>query len=382
MGQSAYWKQEQCRPAVYTSNMMASSRPAIRSSPERGSGMPVFSQFEASQRLQRGEIPSLLLIHGEEQYLARRLLHTLKAGLDGDEAIDCWEWEQQAGAAELYTAVTTLPLGVSQRLVVAHNPDAGTCLPCLKLIGDPSLVLVLLFDTRLNANDKLCRAAAGPGWVVECPPLKGKNLTAWAQSEARLRGKQLPGPAAEYLRFLCGDSPGLISQELEKAILYMDAAAPQITVPVLQETGSHTAGRSIFEMVDAVTARKGEIAREILIDMLGRGEAPIYLSNMLARHFLQLLEASLWEQEGVAPQTISRTMGIHPYVAQKLHQQRTSFPAPAVEAILSMLLELDRSLKQGRGDPGLLLEAAVGEICSQKPHDNQNNQRYQGRTGF
>ncbi|MGD0152833.1 MAG: DNA polymerase III subunit delta [Thermacetogeniaceae bacterium] len=359
--------------------MMTSIRPVTRSSPERGSGVPVFSQFEASQRLQRGEIPGLLLIHGEERYLARGLIHTLKAKLASEEAADCLEWDQEDGATELYTALTTMPFGAgtpARRLVVAHNPDADICLPCLKMIGDPSLVLVLLFDTRLNANDKLCRAAAGPGWVVECPPLKGKNLTAWAQGEARLLGKQLPGPAAEYLRFLCGDNPGLISQELEKAILYMDEGMSQITVRVLQETGSRSASRSIFELVDAVAARKSGHAWEFLGDLLDQGGAPVYIANMLARHFLQLLEVSLWEQEGAAPQAISKTMGIHPYVAQKLHQQRASFTAPAVEAILSMLLDLDRSLKQGRGDPGLLLEAAVGEICNQKVHDNQKYQRY------
>ncbi len=329
--------------------------------------MPVFNQLEASQRLRQGEIPRLLLIHGEERYLARGLLHALKAKLASAEAVDYLEWDQDDGATELYTALTTMPFGVAQRLVVANNPDAGFCLSYLKLSGDDSLVLVLLFHSRLSASDKLCRAVANQGWVVECAPLKGKEITAWAQGEARLRGKQLPGPAAEYLHFLCGANPGLISQELEKADLYLGEASPQITMRVLQETGSRTASRSIFELVDAVAARKSGHAREILEDLLGQGGAPVYIANMLARHFLQLLEVSLWEQEGAAPQVISKTMGIHPYVAQKLHQQRISFPAPAVEAILSMLLDLDRALKQGWGDPGLLLAAAVGEICNQKP---------------
>jgi DNA polymerase III delta subunit len=38
-------------------------------------------------------------------------------------------------------------------------------------------------------------------------------------------------------------------------------------------------------------------------------------------------------------------------------------PLPEIEAILPMLLELDLALKQGCGEPGLLLAAAVGEIC-------------------
>ncbi len=321
------------------------------------------SLFETGQRLRRGEAPSLLLIHGEERYLARRLLRALRATLESSDTVDYLEWDQDAGASELIVALTTLPLGVSRRLVVARNPAAGLCLPYLKLTGDPSLVFVLLFDTGLKTNDKLYRAVADLGWVVDCPPLKGKSLIAWAQDEARLRGKQLPERAAEYLHFLCGDNPGLISQELDKAVLYLGETPPQVTEAVLRKTGSHTAGRSIFELVDAVAARKSEAVRGILDSLLSGGQAPVYIATMLARHYLQMLEASLLKRDGTSPQAISRLMGIHPYVAQKLCQQMASFPLPEIEAILSMLLELDLALKQGRGEPGLLLAAAVGEIC-------------------
>jgi DNA polymerase-3 subunit delta len=330
--------------------------------------VPVLNQFEAGQRLRRGEIPSLLLIHGEEQYLARRLLHAIKAKLAaGGETIDYLEWEPDDGETELYTALVTLPLGVSRRLVAARNPAAGLCMPYLKLTGDPSLVFVLLFDHMLKANDRLYRAVADLGWVVDCPPLKGRSLTAWAQDEARLSGKQLPERAAEYLHFLCGDNPGLISQELDKAVLYLGGTPSPITEAVLRITGSHTASRSIFELVDAVAARRSEVVRGILDSLLSEGQAPVFIATMLARHYLQLLEASLLQREGAPPRETSRLMGIHPYVAQKLHQQLASYPLPEIEGILSMLLELDRSLKQGRGEPGLLMEAAVGEICSQTP---------------
>ena len=325
--------------------------------------MPVLSLFEANQRLRRGEVPSLLLIHGEEQFLARRLLHALRRALESSDAIDYLEWDQDTGASALGVALTTIPFGASRRLVVARNPAAGLCLPYLKLTGDSSLVLVLLFDTGLKTNDKLYRAVADLGWVVGCPPLKGKSLIAWAQEEARRRGKQLPGRAAEYLHFLCGDNPGLVSQELDKAALYLGEASSQVTEELLRKTGSHTAGRSIFELVDAVASRKSEAVREIMDNLLSEGQAPVFIATMLSRHYLQLLEASLLKREGTPPQETSRLMGIHPYVAQKLHQQMASFPLPEIEAILSMLLELDLDLKQGRGEPRLLLSAAVGEIC-------------------
>jgi DNA polymerase-3 subunit delta len=325
----------------------------------------------------------LLLIHGEEQFLARQLIRALRSVLAGrlpdgeapgaparlagaDDAVDYLEWDEEAGVAELQSALTTPPLGASWRLVVARDPRPELCLPYLKP-ADPALVLVLLYTSRLRAGERVLKEAAARGWVVECTPLKGKELVAWAQSEARLRGRQLPTPAAEYLHFLCGDSPGLISQELDKAIMFSGETSPAITVAVLKEIGSHTAGRSIFELVDAVAARRRDVALEILDGLLSQGQAPVYLAAMLSRHFLQLLEASLLVAEGTALQALSSLMGVHPYAARKLYQQAAAFPRPEIEAILSMLLSLDHDLKRGRGEPGLLLEASVGEICSKKP---------------
>ncbi len=135
---------------------------------------------------------------------------------------------------------------------------------------------------------------------------------------------------------------------------------------MLKETGCHSAGRSIFELVDAVAGRKRDAALKILDGLLSQGQAPVYLAAMLSRHFLQLLEASLLKSDGATPQTLPRLMGVHPYAAKKLYQQAAAIPRPAIEAILSLLLSLDHDLKRGRGEPGLLLNAAVAEICSKK----------------
>jgi DNA polymerase-3 subunit delta len=204
---------------------------------------------------------------------------------------------------------------------------------------------------------------ADQGWVVECSALKGKNLTGWAREEARRRGKQLPEPAAEYLHFLCGDNPGLVIQELDKAALYLGETGP-ITEAVLRTTGSHSAGRSIFELVDSVAAGKSGAVRESLDGLFSEGQPPVFIAAMIARHYLQLLEVALLKRDGAQPQTISQLMEIHPYAAQKLQQQLAFFPVTKIEQILSLLLGLDHDLKQGRGEPELLLEATLGEISA------------------
>lgn len=183
------------------------------------------------------------------------------------------------------------------------------------------------------------------------------------QAEARAREKELPAAAARYLRFLCGDNLALASQELEKACLFLGPRAPQVDIATLKVVGSRSTRRSVFELVDAVAGRKGALAREILSDLLAQGEPPVLLISLLSRHFLQLLEASCFLAEGGSGRDLAKVMGVHPYVGKKLQQQSRFFTIPEIEQILDSLLELDRSVKKGKGAPILLIESFLGEIC-------------------
>ncbi|NPV29247.1 MAG: DNA polymerase III subunit delta [Firmicutes bacterium] len=328
--------------------------------------MPVLSYQEAGERLARGDFPHLLLLHGEE-FLARELIWRLRARLEAQgESLDWLEWEGEAGERELAAALATPSFGHTRRLVVAGDPPLSVIARYLEA-SNPSLVLVLLFKTKIKPAEQVYRIGEEKGWVVECAPLRGKELLRWMQEEARSRGKELPPAAGEYLRFLCGDNLAQIRQEIEKASLFLGPGRRAITVAVLEKVGSRTAGRSVFELVDSLAERKAEAAREVLADLLGQGHPPALLVSLLSRHFLQLLEAACLQKEGVPPSRIPEVMEIHPYAAKKLLKQANYYRIEEIEEILASLLLLDRAIKEGRGAPRLLLEAGLGEICMKKP---------------
>ena len=218
---------------------------------------------------------------------------------------------------------------------------------------------MLLFNSKLKKRDI---PQAENCWVVECSPPRGRNLLKWISEEAAAKGKELPASSAEYLRFSCGDDPAVLAGEIEKAAVYL-GSKKRITVNILQEVGSRTAGRNLFEFVDAVAEYRGTAALEIADELLAQGNHPVLLVSMLSRHFLQMLEASYLFKQGVLPQELSSQMGVHPYVAKKLTRQIQNSTIKDIEKVLYSLLELDLSIKQGKGSPELLLAAFLGEVC-------------------
>lgn len=323
-----------------------------------GENISVLTYTQARQAIARGKYPVFLVLHGEANYLSRKLIRELRNLLEKNDEIEYLEWDEEAGDTEIFTSLTTIPLWLAKRLVVINNPQTAELKNYLK-VNNPRLVCVLLFANKLNKRDI---PEADNCWVVECSPLKGRDLIKWLTEEAAVKGKELPASSIEYLRFTCGEDPAVLAAEIEKAAVYL-GSEKRITVDILKKVGSRTAGRTLFEFVDAVAEHKGSLALEIAGELLAQGNHPVQLVSMLSRHYLQMLEAAYLIQEGLAPQDLPSQMGVHPYVGNKLIKQMRSSSIKEIEKVLFSLLELDLAIKQGKGSPELLLAAFLGEVC-------------------
>lgn len=320
--------------------------------------IPVLTYTQARQALARGKYPLFLILHGEAHYLSRKLIRELRNLLAKSDELEYLEWDEEASDTDIFTSLTTIPIWLTKRLVVINRAQTAELKNYLK-VNNPRLVCVLHIDTKLKKSDI---PEAENCWVVECSPPKGRDLVKWLSEEAAANGKELPASSIEYLRFTCGDDPAVLAGEIEKAAVYL-GNEKRITVDILKKVGSRTAGRTLFEFVDAVAEHKGNLALEIAGELLAQGNHPVLLVSMLARHYLQMLEAAYLLREGVAAQDLPTQMGVHPYVGKKLVKQIRSSGIKEIEKVLFSLLELDLSIKQGKGSPELLLAAFLGEVC-------------------
>jgi DNA polymerase-3 subunit delta len=324
--------------------------------------MTVMTYGQANKALNRGEIPAFLVLYGEDRFQARELIRFLRMRLEAQSntGVEYMEWDEEAGDIDIYSSLQTMPLGGGERLVVVNNADLSKVKSYLK-VNNSHLKAVFQLEKKLKKKDL---PDAKDCWLVECKPLKGRDLNRWLQDEAASRGKELPAAAAEYLRFSCGENAAILSKEIEKAALYLGPKQKKITVGVFQNLGSRTYDRAMFELVDAVAERRGSDALEVINELLAQGKPPVLLVSVVSRHFLQMLEAYWLLEEGLPPRELSGVLGVHPYVAKKLMKQIRSYRLREIEVILEGLLELDLSIKQGRASPDLLITSFLGEFCA------------------
>ncbi len=303
----------------------------------------------------------MLLLQGEDRFLQREVIRGLRRCLEKQGGyLDCLELAEGEAEDEMRQMLATAPFGCGKRLLVLHEPPIAAIEAYLESAAS-STVLVLIPRERLQPSHRVYRLLAERGWVVDCSPLRGKDLVRWVVEEARLWGKEITPSAVEFLRFLCGEQLERMCQEIGKASLYLgDEKA--ITVEVLKEIAGAAPQHSAFELAAAVADGKTDLVKEILADISAKGEPPALVVGLLSRYFLQLLELACLLEEGVRPQRIPEVMGIQGFLARRMHQQLRSFSLGRLEWILDYLLRLDVAIKQGRGNPQLLLESGVVEL--------------------
>lgn len=354
-----------------------------------GGSQDTYGFHELVKDLSRGDVAPVYLFYGEEQHLCRRAVAAVKRKLlpEGTEEWNCEQLDGKEVAPEDIVAVAnTLPFMTQRKVVVvAETPlfqsrqATGTnsrqdgqeeskdgredALLTYLASPNPSTCLVFTTANSVDARKKLFKAVEKVGRVVEFSPLKGAALNEWVKSTVQERGKVIEPEALEYLLATAGNHLSLLEHELDKVCLYL-GREKTITLPALREVVSRTIEAGVFDLVDALGAKNPTRAIRLLREMFLLGEQPVPVALMLARQVRLMLQAKVLTAKGCRGEQLAAAMQVHPFVARKVQAQARNFQEAELERAIEQFLELDVSLKSGRGDPQLLVEVVILRMCS------------------
>ena len=191
----------------------------------------------------------------------------------------------------------------------------------------PECVLVFVAGEGLKRNLKPVQLIEKHAVVVECDPLgDGGDGVVWARAEAAAEGVRIEPGAARLLARLAGDDISRLRAEFERALLFASGEGI-ITEAAVQEIASAPTTQDPWAMTNAIERRQaGEALHELALK-LEAGEVPVMILGQLA-----------WFA-------------------------RTKLAPPRVGRAVSAVFRTDLALKTSRGEPRVLLERLVVELC-------------------
>jgi DNA polymerase-3 subunit delta len=191
----------------------------------------------------------------------------------------------------------------------------------------PDAVLVFVAGEGLKRNVKPVLLLEKLAVVVDCDPLPGAgDAIAWLRAEADGEGVRVEPAAAKLLASLAGGDITRLRAEFERAVLFASGEGI-ITEAAVREIAGALTTQDPWAMTNAIQrGSMGEALRELALK-IEAGEYPPMILGQLR-----------W------------------YVANRLAPSRVPVAADA-------LLRTDLALKTSGGDPRVLLERLVVELC-------------------
>ena len=312
------------------------------------------------ERLASGEAMPICVLLGDDEHQKTALAAEFEATVDaGLRAFNCERFHGGEGAlAAVLDAARTLPMMAPRRVVVALHAErwlqpkretraATEDLAALEAYVEApaAQTMLVLVAAGLNEQRRASKRLLAGATVVRC---EGVGTVAEAQRWilARLResGKQTDPAVARILAAMVGPDIGRLRREVDRLLLYA-AGQPAVTV----DDVAAVAGPAVAHDDWAVTRA------------IERGAADVALR-----------EVGLAFEGGAVPQML---LGKLAWVA------RSKLPPARVPAAIDAVFRTDSDLKRSAGEPRLLIERLIAELCEVGAQRPRGDARRRGGPG-
>jgi len=346
---------------------------------------PKITGFRVLEEIAEGKIYPVYLLYGPEEYIAERIVKSLReqvfssaADAAGAREIDYEVWEgEKCSPGEVLAAAQSPPWLGPRRMIVVREAS------WFKGAGEekeaahweeylrqpmPSTVLVITAGSEAERRNRLfrCVEASAHAVAVECGELGERERRAWLKQRSKELGLQLISEAAEYLLAFGGKRLQGLENELQKLASYavLEEAAPpfSISLEIVKKVCTREVEGRIFEVIDAVAAGEKFKAVSLCRELLGAGVPAPRLFYLLVRHYRLLHRVLQGQLRGGGEAELASELKMPQWLLRKYLTQASRLPLSDVHRGLQLMLELDVEMKTGQKPLEIGLELLLTEL--------------------
>ena len=263
--------------------------------------------------------------------------------------------------AELVDLAETMPFFAERRLIVAEN--SGFFKNATPELADyiksmPDTTCLLFIENEVDKRGKMYKAVKDRGRIVEMGRQDEKTLLYWIAGNVKKEGRQIKESTARYLVSKTGTDMENLEKELEKLFSYT-LGKDEITAADIDDICTTQITNKIFDMIEAVAAKRQKQALDYYYDLLALKEPPMRILYLLSRQFKLLLEVKDLMGRGNDKAQIAKTAKLHPFVAGKYMQQCRTFSKAELRDIMEEAASTEEMVKTGRMNDVMSVEIFI-----------------------
>lgn len=311
-------------------------------------------------------LPAYLVVGGD-QLKRETAVSRLKGRMD--QGLAAFNLDERTASSDmdptdLAISLNTLPVGEGFRLVLVHEaghlpkPVSETI---VSYLTNPNPGCVLCLETEaLAKNTRLYKAVGkvGKRSVIDCTPLKARDLPAYLIKHAAAKGIVLDASAARELVSRVGESTVMLDKQLS-TLGELCAGSGRITVADVETYVARTAEVKPWEFLDKVAA--GDTARALELYRHMQNPSQIALLSLLTRRVRELICARSLMDRGQAARVASE-LGRQEWQVRSVVQAARRFSSKQLAQCLVRCAACERELKTGHDAETSFLDLVL-HIC-------------------
>ena len=318
---------------------------------------------QLNEDIKQGNFKQFYLLYGEEGYLRRQYRDRLLKALsnDGDSMNTHFYEGKDISVGEIIDLAETLPF-LSERRVIFIS-DSGLFKSggekMAEYLAQPSETTYFVFtESEVDKRSKLYNTVNSKGYAAEFCIQDEATLKRWIIGILGKEGKRITENTLQLLLAKTGADMENIQTELEKLICYcMDKEV--IDDEDVETVCTTRISNHIFDMIDAVAAKKHKEALELYYDLLALKEEPLGILFLIARHCNRLLQVKELKSRGYDLDSIASKLKVQPFAARKYLNQAAQFKTDALKDAVTKCVEADEAVKSGRLNDKISVEILI-----------------------
>jgi DNA polymerase-3 subunit delta len=289
---------------------------------------------------------------------------------------------QVLGAVRAYCA--------DRRLTVSDYRDESGLLEDFVKAGVPPGAVLIFTAAAVDHRKRIVKTIGETGTVLELTlerersgALSDQSIDRVIDDVLRRSGKRLAPAARKLIHQRSGADAAGLAIEVEKLCLYV-GEVQDINDEDVRQSFRDLAESWVFDFTKAFSQRDAGTAVRLVRGLFAQGEHPLRLLALIARELRILLLAGdcltgalagkwgprvsfatfrdrLWPE--VSEETQKAFAGVHPYVVYLAVQNASRTDTSDLQRGVFQLQQLDIKLKSSAGDPRILFEAFVLDLC-------------------
>lgn len=309
------------------------------------------------------------LINGDDHLKRDRAITRMKIRLEksGDLSFNLDTFDGTgAQASQIVDACKTLPFASEKRLVLVTaaeklSKDSQGLLSEYLKDPNPTTVLLLVSDS-LPKNSKLYKAVSsvGPKAVIDCSPVKARELASHVRELAPSHGIAITQGAASALVELVGEDTLHLNSELEKlAIAFSEQG--EITEQNVRDMVSRVREPKPWDLVDAFSARDAKATMDVLSRM--DSASPHALLRQCVTRIRELICAKcMMEENSFSAAALAKELGMQDWRVKRHGSFASRFSLSELEDALESSLYCEREMKSGADPDAAFKEWLLGVV--------------------